>query len=583
MRLKNIIVFILVFSLFSINSWAQYRLDVYYFAPNAILLQTNDTLRLCQTEHSFKAFFIETATNDTLNADATFRWYFKSPTPLNGDSIAHTFDEGGALMLQLTATKEAISQTIYIPLEVSIKPNFTESTISTNQTICLGDQVELTGKITFNPFELKQDSIKDIDDTEIALAGQTVFDFWVAGFPNNLTFTPDLLDSVMIHLEHESSSDLSIALACPDGKQMLLKANNEPTCYMGEPVDSQTDNTPGKGYWYYWSPTNVLETMAAEAGQHKHSYTDVSGNNYTDVHYLPQGTYQPSQDFSTLTGCPVNGNWKMIITDAYSNNKTGTVFAYGLDFDHQKLTDWTFAHTYNAIPGGLWSGDGIGNLGTNGTATGRPTDYGWAQYTYTVKDNFGCLSDTMLAVRVAKPTFDATPAGGEAPVETNFTNTTEWGNAFEWDFLPDEGIESTIENPNYTYQDKGTYSILLYATSVQGCKDVSDTLTIEITIPPSEIKEIPNAFSPNNDGLNDLFVVETIQLATARMVIFTRSGSKIIELSELNDDKFFWDGTPNNNEGVAVAQGTYFYHIEAVGKDGVKHKRRGYFNVFYGK
>lgn len=94
--------------------------------------------------------------------------------------------------------------------------------------------------------------------------------------------------------------------------------------------------------------------------------------------------------------------------------------------------------------------------------------------------------------------------------------------------------------------------------------------------------EIPNAFSPNGDGKNDVYRVKadkTKGIVEFHAIIYNRWGQKIYEWTDINDG---WDGTYN---GTDVKQGTYFVLVKAKGSDGQTHtiKRdvnllRGYLN-----
>lgn len=117
----------------------------------------------------------------------------------------------------------------------------------------------------------------------------------------------------------------------------------------------------------------------------------------------------------------------------------------------------------------------------------------------------------------------------------------------------------------------------LVCSTIQAQTDeTTDTTTVVSHI------EIPNAFSPNGDGINDTFHVKadkTKGIVEFRAIIYNRWGQKIYEWTDINGG---WDGTFN---GSPVKQGTYFVLVKAKGSDGQTHtiKRdvnllRGYLN-----
>jgi len=80
----------------------------------------------------------------------------------------------------------------------------------------------------------------------------------------------------------------------------------------------------------------------------------------------------------------------------------------------------------------------------------------------------------------------------------------------------------------------------------------------EIIIPAEDIAAIPNAFSPNKDGINDYFKILGTEITGCHIKIFSRWGEKIFESSSPG---FAWDGT-FNNETMPVGVYTYFAEIK---------------------
>jgi len=81
--------------------------------------------------------------------------------------------------------------------------------------------------------------------------------------------------------------------------------------------------------------------------------------------------------------------------------------------------------------------------------------------------------------------------------------------------------------------------------------------------------DIPNAFSPNSDGKNDVFRIETRGLVAFNVMIFNRWGKKIYEWSGVDG---YWDGRHN---GTDAADGVYFYIIKSKGNDNAEYNKQG--------
>ncbi len=111
-----------------------------------------------------------------------------------------------------------------------------------------------------------------------------------------------------------------------------------------------------------------------------------------------------------------------------------------------------------------------------------------------------------------------------------------------------------------------TYTII--GETPLGC---FDTASVTVTVSPAIY--IPNSFTPNNDGLNDVFRIGSYGdfIRVERFDIYDRWGKKIWD-GRSNDNSRSWDGTYN---GVPAETGTYFYIIEAENLQGLKINRKG--------
>ena len=179
--------------------------------------------------------------------------------------------------------------------------------------------------------------------------------------------------------------------------------------------------------------------------------------------------------------------------------------------------------------------------------------------------NTGCIGDTFnvqVDVNNLKPiaSFNPTLTEGFAPSIIDFINLSRFSDTYEWNF-GDESEVSTAFNPFHIYEKPGNFRVSLIAyDQARVCPDTAYYEFIKIK---DYLLHIPTAFSPNQDGINDLFYVETIAIQAFLLQIFDQWGNKVFETT---DTEFSWDGS---YEGKALPEGVYMYALRAI-SNGVK-------------
>lgn len=109
--------------------------------------------------------------------------------------------------------------------------------------------------------------------------------------------------------------------------------------------------------------------------------------------------------------------------------------------------------------------------------------------------------------------------------------------SWNWYFMNTTQYTSTIQNPVFTYPDAGQYVIALVVKSDKGC---TDTILKTIIIEKEFSIYVPNAFTPNDDGINDSFYAKGYGILKLEMDIFDRWGENIFHSNEVSVQ---WDGT----------------------------------------
>ncbi len=123
---------------------------------------------------------------------------------------------------------------------------------------------------------------------------------------------------------------------------------------------------------------------------------------------------------------------------------------------------------------------------------------------------------------------------------------------YEWDF--GDGNTSTEENPSHTYTDPGEFEIKLYIETINGCWD---TTYAKVALSEQVRLFIPNAFTPNNDGVNDVFEIKGTPFADFNLYIYDRWGKVIWSTHNFETH---WDGT--DKTGNIMGTGAYVYLIQ---------------------
>ena len=149
-------------------------------------------------------------------------------------------------------------------------------------------------------------------------------------------------------------------------------------------------------------------------------------------------------------------------------------------------------------------------------------------------------------------------------------STDSYGTLSSWQWLFGDMTDatSTEENPTHTYQDTGTYCAMLTVTNIHGCKD---SVTECLVISPQFTLYIPDAFSPNGDGINDIFQATGQFVHNFKMYIFDRWGSLLYYSEDINKG---WNGTANGGS-VVCQEDTYVYMITCDDNFGNKHSYIG--------
>jgi len=178
-----------------------------------------------------------------------------------------------------------------------------------------------------------------------------------------------------------------------------------------------------------------------------------------------------------------------------------------------------------------------------------------------------------------KADFTVSPVEGEAPLEVTLTDKSVRAATYLWEF-GDDSISTEKDPGPHTYYIPDEYSVKLTVESQLHCID--SMRFNDIVVEPSALA-IPNVFTPNEDGLNDRFMIDKRSLRYVSVVVFSRAGIKVYDFQGEGQILKEWDGWDGNvgNSSAKASPGVYYYIIKALGWDDVKYDSKEYRGFVY--
>jgi gliding motility-associated-like protein len=302
---------------------------------------------------------------------------------------------------------------------------------------------------------------------------------------------------------------------------------------------------------------------------------------------------QGEQVILTASGTP-NNTWSGGVIDgaSVSPNQTTVYYVTGTSANGCITTD-SVTITVNANPiinGGNPQTVCIGQqVNLTGTGAGFGGNYAWDNgvidgqsfvvngtitYTVTGTDANGCTGTatvliTGLPIPVAQ--FTASPQSGEIPLNVIFTNLSTNANNYSWDFGNNLGANAIdLSDQISLYNSFGVYTVWLIASN----GICSDSTSAIITATANPWLFVPNVFTPNEDGANETWMVQTKNMETIELIILNRWGNVMAIIEDLNGG---WNG--KTADGKDATDGTYFYKYKAKAINGEEFDGHGFLTL----
>ena len=321
--------------------------------------------------------------------------------------------------------------------------------------------------------------------------------------------------------------------------------------------------TPGVSNNKQYCPYDTLEKIYAEGGGGIYTwYDDADLNNEVHVgpDYLPVNTVTDTLYITeTEHGCTSDVDTVVVIIHPLPGAEAG---------DKKHVTCRLPEVALDASATGLhplsYSWTPVSEI-VSGENTLKPIVKSDGNYTLTVKDDStGCIkTDVVEVIKDPPPKASFYPSvySGIDPLEVTFTNTsTNGSNVFEWIFPRETKIFD--KDPKFTFINANTYTVMLVASDSSVCPD---TAMVQIQVNEKFTYDIPNVFTPNGDGVNDVFTISVTGIEGLYGEIYNRWGLKMFSWDLKNDG---WDG--RSPAGTAAPEGTYYYVLKIRPRDGGK-------------
>jgi len=362
-------------------------------------------------------------------ANTTFEWIIGNSNQ-QGEVIHKTFIQPSGYNFKLYAYDVngcRSENVIYGKIKNSASPIISVDPIiytQPNNPVLLEGSQEFYSVLTYNPITINTHPFQGYRfdyDTVFLPDGNNisyVSDILIGQFNSSQVITGinDIL-GIRLNMEHSFIGDLSIRIICPNGQSTLLKeqfpgvspvtgliinpcSSEGGSKGLGCSPDPSSSNTcyltPGVGWDYEFRPgatgcfgfssdtVNYLYTDLCNTIWENRSLTPSISNSYSQN--VDPVFYGPYETFENLIGCPLNGNWRLQVTDCWAIDN-GYLFNWGIGLKDSTLQEqWNFTIPVDSV---LFSGTNTNQIDPF-SATTILNDVGNFNYQATVKDQLGC-------------------------------------------------------------------------------------------------------------------------------------------------------------------------------------------------
>jgi len=218
---------------------------------------------------------------------------------------------------------------------------------------------------------------------------------------------------------------------------------------------------------------------------------------------------------------------------------------------------------------------GNGNLGMGNTASACYSQPGKYTITANFTDVYGCSNKAEYSIEgfpIPVADFNISPAKPIINENVEFADASYNANIAGWTWsFSNLKTNQILTKPvvNQMYENAGSYAAVLIVTSDKGCVD---TVVKAVLIGEDYGLFVPDAFSPNGDGLNDVFRAKGYGITKFELSIFDRWGEKVFTTNDIEQG---WDGNFTRRANTEVKQDVYVWKIRLTNVHGASKEMTG--------
>lgn len=301
-------------------------------------------------------------------------------------------------------------------------------------------------------------------------------------------------------------------------------------------------------------------------------YTWSTGENNTSIIVAPQITTDYIVDVIDSVGCTGSSTVTVTVNPipfvGFEGNPIDGCVPVNVGFTNlsdQGAMLWEFgdgATSVNVHPSHLYSNSGIFSVTLTVTEAGCVNSLTKPQMIHVYPKTVAGFHPSDLIVY-------------EDEAYVKFTDMSYGATTWFWDFgTGDGGAVSFEQNPEFTFPGIGQYTVWQFVENQWGCRD---SISKVIVVKQMVTFYVPNAFTPNEDGINDVFMPfgNNINPDAYEFIVFNRWGKEVFKTNNINIP---WDGTSSEFEGKVAPSGVYLYYIKA-SFEGVIKEFSGFFTL----